>query len=616
MRSAERLVGGVLLTQLGVGLVVLVGFSLLAPPLLLLDAREAQAVRSSTLQVAVAVELAAQLAVYLRLTRLRYLLRAIALGSRAFEPQEIEELASLPAWVARVSVAVGSLACAATLVPQLGAEDVDLGTRLALAVLGCLAVGAGGIPLYVILRRMVALVLELVPADSAREVLDELDLRGVPARRTATTLLLSVVAPVVIVAVGASVVAHAQVRRAVETSRIDAAIQLARGPLDALPAASPTAGQHEATRIAAEQGYLAHARPQPALYRVQRGADDRLGVTVPNAEGHALVRFATPDAELASVPVVLAAVVAVLLAAAVGRWLGRALARDLEVAAAHLSELGSERLRRGTTRLDAPARFSAVARLADAVDALTDRFREFAAAQERKLDTHEASLRLRGLLFASVSHDLKSPLNSILGFAALVDAEPLNDGQRESVAVIERRARELLALIETILDAARVEAQQLQLTRVPGRIDEIVALAITRGDELGPMEAAPVKVQVEGGLPEVTWDEARISQALAVLLGHAKRLCPAGGVELRVARRDERRLVITVREPSGTYKLEDVALLLDPVRWPTVKGRLGGLAVGLPMARAIVALHGGKLTIEPARGGAMAFRAVIPIEPP
>ncbi len=615
MSAAARLVAGVLLTQLGVGVIVLLGFSALAPPLLLLDVAEAQAVRLSTLEVAVVVELVAQLAVYSHLQRLRYLLRAIALGSRAFEPDEIEGLAALPAWVSRVSVLVGMVACAATLLPPFGAEGVDLGTRLALVLLGCLAVGAGAIPLYVILRRMVASVLELVPADSARDVLTRLDARGVPARRTAWSLVLSVVAPITVVAVGASVVAHAHVRRAIEESRVDAAIKLARGPLDLLPAASPSAGQREALAVAADLGFAPRAGATPALYDVTLGSDGRLAVTVPNAQGHALVRFRTPDFSVASAAVVVAAAVAVLLAALVGAWLGRGLARDLEVAAAHLSELGSERVRRGGTRLGARTRFSAVARLVAAVDDLTDRFRDFADAQERRIDALDASLRLRGLLFASVSHDLKSPLNSILGFATLVSLEPLNEGQRESVTVLERRARELLALIETILDAARVEAQRLQLTRTEVELDAVVAAAVTRGDELGPMEASPVVVRLEPGLPRVVWDEARVSQALAVLVGHAKRLSPRGGVELRVARRDERRVLITVRDPSGTQRLSDVALLLDPIHWPTVKGRIGGLAMGLPMARALITMHGGKLTIEPARGGGTVFRAVIPIEP-
>src|SRR5262249_56857985 len=98
-----------------------------------------------------------------------------------------------------------------------------------------------------------------------------------------------------------------------------------------------------------------------------------------------------------------------------------------------------------------------------AIELLAERFRVFARAQERAILAREAGTRTRGLFFASVSHDLKSPLNAILGFAELVRQDTLTPGQAESLEVIDRRGRELLALIETILDAARVEAGQLAL---------------------------------------------------------------------------------------------------------------------------------------------------------
>src|SRR5690606_5747372 len=104
-----------------------------------------------------------------------------------------------------------------------------------------------------------------------------------------------------------------------------------------------------------------------------------------------------------------------------------------------------------------PPRLRLIAELAGAIDALTVRFGVFAQAQEGAIRARSTAVRARGLFFASVSHDLKSPLNSILGFIQLVSMQPLSQGQQESVEAIETRARELPALIETILDAARVE---------------------------------------------------------------------------------------------------------------------------------------------------------------
>ena len=62
-----------------------------------------------------------------------------------------------------------------------------------------------------------------------------------------------------------------------------------------------------------------------------------------------------------------------------------------------------------------------------------------------------------------MSHELKAPLNAVLGFAAILEQGPLTDGQRESVGIIEQRGRELQYLIETILDTARAAAGELSL---------------------------------------------------------------------------------------------------------------------------------------------------------
>src|SRR6185437_10325246 len=146
---------------------------------------------------------------------------------------------------------------------------------------------------------------------------------------------------------------------------------------------------------------------------------------------------------------------AVLLAALLGALFGRVLASDLEQATRSVRLLGTESVLRGGTQIARPARFSMVGELGRAIEELTARFRVFAEAQEKALDARAAAHRMRSLLFASVSHDLKSPLNAVLGFAELVGQGLLTDAQRESLELIQKRGRELLGLIETILDAAR-----------------------------------------------------------------------------------------------------------------------------------------------------------------
>src|SRR6185295_863728 len=156
-----------------------------------------------------------------------------------------------------------------------------------------------------------------------------------------------------------------------------------------------------------------------------------------------------------------------------------------------------------------PMRYTQVAALNNAIDILAGRFRIFARAQERAIEARAAARKLRSLLFASVSHDLRSPLNSILGFTTLVRQKPLSPPQRESLGFIEQSGRELLALIETILDMAKIEAGRLVLGRADVSLGIVVAEAIRSARLLASGRSFELELEVEGGLPRIEADGAR-----------------------------------------------------------------------------------------------------------
>jgi signal transduction histidine kinase len=376
------------------------------------------------------------------------------------------------------------------------------------------------------------------------------------------------------------------------------------------------AGQREAFRIAAAGGFFLRVDRGPAASGARRDEDGLLAVTTPVEDGdaHARVRFS--GSENASISASILAVVAgaLLLAISLGSRLGDTLSRDLHSATRRVRALGADHALRLGPLAEDPARFAIVVDLGRVIDLLANRFRVFAAAQERAIEAREAALRLRGLLFASVSHDLKSPLNAILGFASLAMAETLSAAQEESVHIIERRARELLTLIETILDAARVEAQKLTIHRAKTSVAAVLALAIRRGDELGPMDAADVVCVVDDDVPLVLWDDARMAQAIAAIVGHAKRLAPQGGVRIHAVHESATRVGITIEEPSGTFTVDEIARLLDARNAATAPRRMGGLALGLSLARSLVKLHDGVLEASPRPDGApgVVFRLSVP----
>jgi signal transduction histidine kinase len=217
---------------------------------------------------------------------------------------------------------------------------------------------------------------------------------------------------------------------------------------------------------------------------------------------------------------------------------------------------------------------------------------------------------MRGLFFASVSHDLKSPLNAILGFAELVRLEPLTSGQAESLDVIATRGRELLALIETILDAARVEARQLSLVVERTKTTELFGETFTKARDLGSDRGVEIIGEIGDGAGELVVDRVRMGRALATLVLFAVRQARSPAVHVR-ATSDGTHVNIEV-EVSGRRGAADLARLLAAVSRPGV-GEHRGLALGLSLSRSIMELHKGKLTAIESTSGAPAFLVKLPL---
>jgi signal transduction histidine kinase len=606
--AASRLVERILRYQVGFTALMTLVLPWAVPRLLLIDPWTVNTAMAHLFWAMGAGGATAAVLTWLRSRRHRFVLRALALGSGSVEAHEMTELGEEPARLTRTWLAPHVLTVSVFASPW-RPEQFESTTGISVALLGSVMVAAASLPLHVLQRTAFLRAVELAPPEVMREVVLAAEQRRRTRDRIPRRMLNAVATPVAFVVLGSSLIANAHLRRADEYSREETARAVSRASLELGPGVVEGAGLDEALREARAVGFSATVLEAPEDYRVQRGPAGAMVLTTPLDVGAARMRFSGSTVPVLGGWAFLVAAVTIALAAYSGLKLGRTHGRDLASATSAIRLLGTEAVLGGRRLFLEPAKFHVVAELEAAIEQLAERFRIFAHAQERAIEAREGTTRMRGLFFASVSHDLKSPLNAILGFAELVRAEALTPGQAESLDVIRKRGRELLALIETILDAARVEAGQLSLITDIVPVSDLLGDAIRKAREL----SAEYEIEIVGEIGEdvgsVAVDRVRLGQALGTLVAYGIRHAQEPVVRVR-AHRDPDGVRIYVEVPSRRIAFPDLEKTLTGAG-PTDRQHRG-LALGVSLARSVVGLHEGTVTAVGRSADAAAFCVLLP----
>jgi signal transduction histidine kinase len=607
---AARLVARLVALQLAVHAVTFLLTAAFAPRVLLLEPAASSA---SLLLVAVIGLLCAGFSTagtFIVTRRLRPALRALAVGSAAVESGDVLALYGVPARLAISNIVFALVLALCTVIPQLRPQALDTYTDLTLVLLMLTMVSTAALPAYVTMRASMARVLELAPPHIAHEALRSLG-RGALGR-VRKRFVAAVAAPVAFVALGASLLVDAHSRTYDRDARVADATDVARAAFE--PIEGDVRGRAEAIEAAAALGFRVHIDPAYDGERIVRHGDEgETQVTVPTYPGAALVRFGTSRLSPVTGVYVLLALVAVALAGLLGTRIGVAFEADVALATREMRRAGVAEVMRGTI-IQHEARFANVSALLEAVDSLGGVFREFAGAQQRSISAREATERMRGLLLASMSHDLKAPLNAVLGFAELVSRNPLSEPQKESLAIIEQRGRELLMLIDTILDSARVEAGELEVSPEPTHVGDVVMSSVLEARDLAVGTDVKIQGEVQPGMPTLLVDGTRIVQALTAVVMTAARFTDKGVVPVRATLPDTgERLRIEVETSGEGLPVGEREKIFDAFKSAESARRHGGLGLGLQLARSILEIHGGTIEVDNTDRGGMVFRVWLPV---
>jgi len=250
----------------------------------------------------------------------------------------------------------------------------------------------------------------------------------------------------------------------------------------------------------------------------------------------------------------------------------------------------------------------------DLARALRDK-EELLVRERRTREELERANRAKDRFIAVLSHDLRAPLNAILGWTQLLRREVLDQAARNrAFETIERNARTQANLIEELLDISRMAADRIQLALAPvdigGLAQRVVEGAIPRAAETG----LDLSFDVETDLIVIA-DRQRLEQVLMNLLSNALKYTPAGGRIAVEAKRDGAYVRLVVRDTGKGIAPELMAHVFEMyTQERNYASARSGLGLGLYIVKQLVELQDGKVTVESeGEGKGATFAVILPL---
>ncbi|MBT8256608.1 MAG: response regulator [Bacteroidia bacterium] len=248
---------------------------------------------------------------------------------------------------------------------------------------------------------------------------------------------------------------------------------------------------------------------------------------------------------------------------------------------------------------------------------LTDKNVKYLKAKE----TSEALAKEKGILFANITHELRTPMYGIIGISSLLMRDKKLKGHDENLASLKFSANYLLALINNVLQLTKIDTtRKEELEKVEFNLKELIHNAVSATKYIEDKHPNSYDVKVKKGVPEVMiGDEVKLSQVLMNLIGNSAKFTQNGTIEIQVDRvpveHDKIRLLFQITDTGRGIPKEKLKIIFNEFADTGSGEAYRGTGLGLPIVKKILDLHNSTIDIESEEGAGTRIAFTIDFDP-
>lgn len=230
----------------------------------------------------------------------------------------------------------------------------------------------------------------------------------------------------------------------------------------------------------------------------------------------------------------------------------------------------------------------------------------------------ESANRAKTEFLATMSHEVRTPMNGVLGAVQILDATSLDQEQQQLVSVIRQSGEDLVGILDDILSLAKVEAGKMDLEKVAVHLPSLAANLVALFRPKAEAKGVSIQFQLDPNVPEfILSDPQRLRQLLLNLVGNAVKFTDHGQVRLLVTSdRDAKSIHFAVEDSGLGIPSDKMCGLFEPFVQAdsSTMRRFGGSGLGLSIVRRFVDAMGGSVEVESELGRGSIFRVTLPLE--